>query len=300
MKFIFDFIKGMFIGVANIIPGVSGGTMAVSMGIHDKLVNALNNLTKKFKKSFVTLLPIIIGMAAGIGLFSFIIPHCLENYAFQTCMCFTGLIIGGIPELVGSTRTSFKKENKKLGPFHILAFAIFLAIALWMAFANPASSGADTISVSFKNIVIMVALGIIASATMVVPGISGSLILMMLGYYSGVVGSVKDFIVAIKELDKTGILHGIEILIPFAIGCILGILLISKLISFLFRKCESVTLCGILGLVIASPVAIFAKMENASFNAVSIIIGIILLIAGTALTYFLGKNTKETDKTTEA
>ena len=69
MKFILDIIKGMFIGVANIIPGVSGGTMAVSMGIYDKVVSSINGLTRQFEKSFVTLLPIVIGMAAGIGIF---------------------------------------------------------------------------------------------------------------------------------------------------------------------------------------------------------------------------------------
>ena len=71
MKFLFDIIKGAFIGVANIIPGVSGGTMAVSMGVYDKLIEAINKLTKEFKKSFLTLLPLVIGMAAGIGIFSY-------------------------------------------------------------------------------------------------------------------------------------------------------------------------------------------------------------------------------------
>ena len=292
MKFILDIIKGMFIGVANIIPGVSGGTMAVSMGIYDKVVSSINGLTRQFKKSFVTLLPIVIGMAAGIGIFSFIIPHCLDKYAFQTCMCFCGLILGGVPELFLNTNKAFKKEEKKIGPFHILAFAIFLAIAVWMALASPESKGADSINTSFASILIMLGLGIIASATMVVPGISGSLILMMLGYYSGVVGTVKDFIVALKNFDKTALLHDIALLVPFGIGCILGFLLISKLITWLFKKCESVTYCAIIALVLASPFAIFMKMENASFDAVSIIVGVVLLVAGTVFTYLFGKKTK--------
>ena len=70
MKFIFDIIKGIFIGIANIIPGVSGGTMAVSMGVYDKLINSINSIIKDFKKSFLTLLPLVIGMIGGIGIFS--------------------------------------------------------------------------------------------------------------------------------------------------------------------------------------------------------------------------------------
>ena len=141
MKFILDFIKGMFIGVANVIPGVSGGTMAVSMGIYDKLVTSINNITKKFKKSFIALLPIILGMGVGIAVFSFIIPYCLEVFAFQTCMCFAGLILGGIPELVGETKKAFKKEQKGINAVHIIVFLVFMALAVWMAVANPSSVG---------------------------------------------------------------------------------------------------------------------------------------------------------------
>ena len=114
MKFIFDIIKGIFIGIANIIPGVSGGTMAVSMGVYDKLINSINSIIKDFKKSFLTLLPLVIGMIGGIGIFSYIIPYSLSHYAFQTCMCFTGLIVGGIPQIIGNASDALKKEERKI------------------------------------------------------------------------------------------------------------------------------------------------------------------------------------------
>lgn len=295
MKFILDLIKGMFVGVANIIPGVSGGTMAVSMGIYDKLIGAIGNLTKEFKKSFFTLLPIIIGMIAGIGIFSFIIPYCLTNFAFQTCMCFTGLIIGGIPEMLGKTRSALKKEHKHIGPIHILAFILLLALAVWMALANPESVGADSINVGALMMVKLVLLGIAASATMVIPGVSGSLLLMMLGYYSGIVGTIRNFISALKDLNGDALLHCVLVLLPFAIGCIIGILLISKLISWLLKKFESITYSAILGLIIASPFAIFWKMESHVFTPVSIIVGIVLFAAAVAFTYLFGKKTKASE-----
>lgn len=295
MSFIIDFIKGIFIGVANIIPGVSGGTMAVSMGVYDKLVGGINKLTKKFKDGFFTLLPLIIGMVAGIGVFSFIIPHCLENYTFITAMCFTGLVIGGIPELLSDTNKALKKESRSIKPSHIITFLVFVGIALFMALMKTPDAGSDSLKLDFVQIIILVVIGIIASATMVVPGVSGSLLLMMLGYYSGIIGTISSFLKALKNMDTSALGHCVGILLPFGIGCVLGVFLISKLISFLFRKFESVTYSGILGLVVASPVAIFCKTfeeYSPKFDTFSIVIGVVILIASAAFTYIFGEKTK--------
>ena len=289
MKFILNIIKGLVIGIANIIPGVSGGTMAVTMGVFDKMIEAINGLTKNFKKSFMTLLPIGIGMVGGIGIFSFILPYCLSNFSFQTSMCFIGLIVGGIPAIVTSMGNSFEKENKKLNPLHIIVFLVFLGIAVFMAVANPKPTTANSIDVVPFTLVLLLLMGIACAAAMVVPGVSGSLLLMMFGYYSGIIGTISSLLTALKNLDGSGILHCILILAPFGIGCIVGILLISKLINFLLKKFESITYCGIFGLVAASPFAILVKMENPQYTPVSIIVGIVLFIAGAAFTYFFEK-----------
>lgn len=291
MKFLFDFVKGLIIGIANIIPGVSGGTMAVSMGVYDRLIGSLGNITKAFKKSVLTLLPIVLGMVAGIGLFSFIIPYCLTNYSFQTSMCFCGLILGGVPAIYTSTKKAVLKDSKVIRLPHIIAFVVFLAIAIFMAIASPAQSGSDSINVNFLMVIKLFFIGIIASATMVIPGVSGSLVLMLMGYYAGIIGSISVFLSALKDLDFALLMHCVGILLPFGIGCILGIFLISKIITWLFKNYESITYFGILGLIIASPFAILLKMENASFSPVSIIVGVILLIAGTAFTYIFSKKT---------
>lgn len=289
---IVDIVKGMFVGVANIIPGVSGGTLAVSMNIYDKMIEALGAITKKFKKSFFTLLPIAIGMVAGIGIFSFIIPHCLAKYAFPTCMCFAGLIVGGIPEIIGHTTKAMSDSKKRLNPLHILCFALFLAIAIYMAVANPSSGGADSIEIGAVMVIKLLLLGIVSAATMVIPGVSGSLLLMILGYYSGVIGSISAFLTALKELDGSGILHNTMILLPFGIGCIAGILLVSKLIAWLLKKAPTYTYCSILGLVIASPFAVLYKMENPVFSPLYIVIGILLFAASAAFAYLFGKKGK--------
>ncbi|MGN0374332.1 MAG: DUF368 domain-containing protein [Butyrivibrio sp.] len=293
MKFIFDIIKGIFIGVANIIPGVSGGTMAVSMGVYDKLIGSINNLTKEFKKSFITLLPIAIGMIGGIGIFSFIIPYCLTNYSFQTCMCFVGLIMGGIPAIFVNMQNSLDREQKKINPLHIISFLVFLGIAVFMAIANPTSATADSITINPLMIILLIVMGAICAAAMVIPGISGSLLLMMLGYYSGIIGTISSFLSALKNMDGSALVHCILVLVPFAVGCILGVLLISKLITWLLKRFESITYCGILGLIAASPFAILYKMENPSYTPVSVAIGIVLFIVSALFTYFFGRETKK-------
>lgn len=296
MKFIIDIIKGIFIGVANIIPGVSGGTMAVTMGIYDKLISSINGIIKDFKKSFLTLLPIAIGMIAGVGVFSFIIPHCLSKYSFQTCMCFVGLIVGGMPAIFTSAQKALENEKRtRINPIHVILFIIFCALAVWMAIANPETATADALKPTPILMVMLLLMGIICAAAMVVPGVSGSLLLMMLGYYSGVIGTISVFLTALKNLDGSGLLNSVLILAPFGIGCIIGVLLISKLINWLLKRFESFTYCGILGLIAASPFAILYKMENPSYSPVSIIVGIVLFIVGAAFSYLFERLTSKPD-----
>ena len=293
MNFLVDLIKGVFVGIANVIPGVSGGTMAVSFGIYDKLLNAISSLLKSFKKSFFTLLPIILGMAIGIVGFTYIIPWLLANFPFATSCAFTGLIIGGIPAILRSLKDSWQNEEKKSLLVNILVFLILLAVAMAMVFLNGDSESGIALTASAGMIVKIFFMGIIASATMVIPGVSGSLVLMILGYYFGVINSVKEFVEALRALNLQGMLDQLYILIPFAIGCVLGIFFISKLISYLLKHFAPATFCGIFALVASSPISIFYKVNQEysmkGTSVTSIIVGVILLAVCVALTLFMEK-----------
>ncbi len=293
MNFLVDLIKGVFVGIANVIPGVSGGTMAVSFGIYDKLLNAISSLLKSFKKSFLTLLPIILGMVIGIVGFTYIIPWLLANFPFATSCAFTGLIIGGIPAILRSLKDGWQSEEKKSLLVNILVFLILLAVAMAMVFLNGDSESGIALTASAGMLVKIFFMGIIASATMVIPGVSGSLVLMILGYYFGVINSVKQFVEALRTLNLQGMLNQLFILIPFAIGCVLGIFFISKLISYLLKHFASATFSGIFALVASSPISIFYKVnQEYSMNGtsvVSIIVGVVLLVACVALTLFMEK-----------
>ena len=293
MNFLFDVIKGILIGVANIIPGVSGGTMMVSMGVYEKIIGVVNNLFKDIKKSILTLLPLGIGMLLGVAVFSFVIPWCLEVYPFPTSFCFIGLILGGVPAIIKPAKESLYKEGKSVAAPHIIAFACLFALAVGMAAMNDTQTNFASFDLNIGFMIIMFLVGVVSAATMVIPGVSGSLVLMILGVYAGIMSSISGFISAVFAFDWAQIFYYVGILAPFGIGVIVGIFAVAKLIEWLFAKFPSITYCGILGLIVASPIAIVIKMGRININPITIIVGIVLLVLGTWFTYWFGKKTEE-------
>ena len=292
MNFLFDIIKGMLIGAANIIPGVSGGTMMVSMGVYEKIIGVVNNLFKDIKKSILMLLPLGIGMVLGVAVFSFIIPWCLEVYPFPTSFCFIGLILGGVPAIIKPAKESLHKEGKSISVPHIIAFVILFALAVGMAAMNDTQTNFANFDLNIGFMIVMFLVGVISAATMVIPGVSGSLVLMILGVYAGIMSSISGFISAVMAFDWAQIFYYVGILAPFGIGVIVGIFAVAKLIEFLFEKFPSITYCGILGLIVASPIAIVIKMGHNNINVVTVVVGIVLLAVGTWFTYWFGKKTE--------
>ena len=177
MEFFGNIIKGIMIGIANIIPGVSGGTMAVSLGIYDRLIGSISGLFREFKKSILFLIPIIIGAGIGIVGFTYAIEYLLDKHTFVTCMAFVGLILGGLPAIFSSMRA--KVSSGGVGVFGILAFVIAFAISGGMPLLKESKDALTVIAVTPGNMVILFILGIVASATMVIPGVSGSMMLMI-------------------------------------------------------------------------------------------------------------------------
>lgn len=304
MKFIVELIKGIFVGIANVIPGVSGGTMAVSFGLYDKIISSVTNLFKDFKNSVKTLFPIAVGIAIGIIAFTFIIPYLLETQPFCTSAAFTGLIVGGIPMIIKSLKDGWNKDTKKSLPINVIIFFILGVISLIMPFLNGDAESGILLTTNPGTMIKVFFLGIIAAATMVIPGVSGSLVLMILGYYFGIITAVKNFITGLKDLDFGVMIDNGLLLAPFAIGCLLGIFFISKIIEWLFNHYSSATFCGILGLIVTSPVSIFYKVHQeyslANTSITQVIIGIVVLVVCIWVTIAMGKwETKVEGETSE-
>lgn len=286
MNLLKEIVKGILIGVANIIPGVSGGTLAVSVGVYDKLIRSITGLRKNFKESILTLLPYAIGMLVGIGLFSFLVKASLTNFPLQTCGLFVGLVIGGIPVILN------KVKGNKNGIIHILLLIVFFGIVVGMAFLNGNESSVADIDVTLVNMIQLFFVGMIAAATMIIPGVSGSLVLMILGFYSAIVSNISNFIEALISFDIPALLHGCGIFIPFGLGILLGIGLVAKLLEMLFAKFPSYTYYAILGLILGSPIAIIYKTGITDIGFIPVIFTIVTFGIGFAITFFLG-GTKE-------
>ena len=216
-------IKGLVVGVANIIPGVSGGTMAVVMGIYDKLIGAVSGLRKDFKNSAAYLFPIGVGAVIGIVLFSRLIEFLLAGWAMPTNIFFLGLILGSIPMIWRrAVKDSFKKSS-------ILPFALCLGIMLAMTFMQGISDSGSTLitTLSAGSAVRLILSGALAAACMIMPGISGSMVMVLLGVYTSILTAISSF--------------NIPLLIPVGIGVIIGLLGGAKVIDCCMKKYEQQT-----------------------------------------------------------
>lgn len=293
MEFFINIIKGMMIGIANVIPGVSGGTMAVSLGIYDRLIGCISGLTKRFRESIAFLIPILIGCVIGIAGFTYAIEYLLDKHTFVTCMAFVGLILGGLPMILKAMNRKMQDSRRGIGVFGILILLLAFTVSAGLPLLKASDDVMSTIPVSASSMAVLFILGIVASATMVVPGVSGSMMLMIFGYYYGIINAITGFLDALRAMDMAGLKEGVLLLAPFGIGILIGIILIAKLISFLFDRFGVQTYCAILGLVIASPFAIFYNTglfaQLSSLSVWAVLLGILLMIGGAAVTIFVGE-----------
>ncbi len=278
-------LKGMVIGIANIIPGVSGGTMMVSMNIYDKLIHCITHLFSEFKKSVGFLLTIALGMGIAIIASSFFLEELFAKVPIQTNLAFIGLIIGGLPAICKNV-----KGNKvKVG--HIIAGLIFFIVVVGLAAIGETEGNAADLSFNLINIIKLFVVGVIAAGTMVIPGVSGSMMLMLMGYYQPILGAITDFFSALVALDVDGLLKGFGILVPFGIGVLAGIFAVAKLIEVIFSKFPLYAYWAIIGLIVASPIAIILMNASvfATINVMSAITGLVALGIGFVIAMKLGE-----------
>lgn len=282
MKTIFDILRGVVIGLANIIPGVSGGTMMVSMGIYDTIIGCINSLFKDFKRCIKTLWPYALGMVLGILGLAKLITFLLETYPLPTNMAFIGLILGGLPMILK------KLKGEKKGVAGVIAFVLAFALVVGLKIVGGGNGADASITLSIGQMIILFFMGVIAAATMVIPGVSGSMMLMLLGYYNPVVGSVSGLVDALLSGNIGAMLSCCGVLIPFGVGVVVGIFAVAKLIEILLRRFPGPTYCAIMGLVTASPVAILLGLSYVGVTAVTVIVSIVALALGCVAAYKLG------------
>ena len=242
------FLCGVVFGTANVIPGVSGGTMLVIFGIFDRLTDSISGIKKIFQ-NFWFLFSFALGAGGGILLSAKVIGTLFESFPIQTNMFFIGLILGGIPLIY-----RFGTSEHKVKPLCALPFVIAMAAVIGLTvldnlniidIAPDVVDGFD-VMISLKLLICAA----ISAVTMIIPGISGSFVMMLLGVYQTVID-------ALSKLN-------FYVIIPFAIGAVVGIILGAKFISMLIQKNKLMVYSALMGLVIGSVYAILP--EGFGFN----------------------------------
>lgn len=286
MQLLNQILRGAVIGVANIIPGVSGGTMMVSMGVYDTLIHCITHLFSEFKQSVKTLLPYAIGMLVGIVALASVLKFLFANYALPTSTAFIGLILGGLNPLLR------KINKKKLNWVSLAAFVLFFAGIIALALTGDVSNP-ESLTLDMGQVIILVVMGAVAAATMIIPGVSGSMVLMLLGYYTPVLNAVDALKNAVFSFDVGAMANPFFTLLPFGVGVVLGIFGVAKLIEWLLARFPTQTYCGVLGLVVSSPIAILLRTDMTGVNWIIILISLITFALGFVAAMLLARGSGE-------
>ncbi len=280
MQFVFILLCGALIGVAEIIPGVSGGTIAVLLNIYDRLIESISHLRKDFKKSIRFLIPLLIGMVLAIAVFSFVITFLQKHYPMALNFLFLGLVIGIVPMLLRrATAGRFKVVN-------VLPFLVLLGVMVLLAFLNADKDAVPVYTALTPLLgVKLVVTGFIAALCMILPGISGSMMMVIFGMYATVVGSVKGLIVPLTNLvGMSGTAEipwqtSLFILLLAGSGMLLGVIFGAKLVEFGLSRFPQATYFGILGLVLGSTITLY-RSAGLSFDTAQGFVAIGTLIVG--------------------
>lgn len=264
-------ICGIVFGIANVIPGVSGGTMLVVFGIYDQLTEAISGIKAMFK-NIVFLIFFGIGALIGIVGFAAVVTYLFENFGIQTNMYFIGLIVGSVPMIY-----RMGTAENKLRPSCAVPFVIAVILVVGLTILNNVMEANGTIAEAqtvagfdlFMTIKFMVC-AFVAAVAMIIPGLSGSFVMMLLGVYQTVIASIS-----LTSLN-------FYVIIPVAVGVVMGVILGAKIISVLMKKFKLMAYSAIMGLVIGSVYAIlpdgFGFNLSTGFGFVCLLFGVLTSI----------------------
>ena len=291
LKIIRNFANGLVFGVIQTVPSISGGTIAIILGFYFDLIRAINHFREDYKKHLQFLVPLALGTAFGILLFSSVVNFLLEHHSFPIMLFFMGLIAGIIPHIFSKVR----EDGRKLGIREILLIILPLPVLLLMttlrgeSVTDPAEVIA-TINVPFMLFIFFA--GILAAAALVIPGVSGSFLLLLLDIYPLVIFSVSSLRFLLTDITNTELMLDIlKVLGPLALGIIVGGLSMIRLIEKLLEKHQKPVYSVILGLMLASLVVLFFEpmVYRSGISPLIIVIGIVTFSLGCVASFNLGK-----------
>ena len=293
--FIVNVIRGFFMALADSVPGVSGGTIAFILGFYDQFINSLNKLVSKSSKeekmeALHFLFKIGIGWAVGMVASVLFLASIFEEQIYSISSLFIGFIIFSIPLIIKAEKETIKGKYIN-SVWAVTGVLIVVALTVF----NPASGG-QGIDVSFGNLTIGLSLyvfvaGMIAISAMVLPGISGSTLLLIFGLYTAIISAIKE----VLSLNFSYL----PVLLVFGVGVIVGILSTIKLIRHFLETARPQMIYLILGLMIGSLYAVImgpttlevpkAPMSWDTFSILFFIVGGVIIIGVEQFSKFIEK-----------
>lgn len=301
-KFIVTALQGFCMALADSVPGVSGGTVAFILGFYEKFINSLNALVSKDsdKKGALKFLGKLgVGWAIGLILASLVLSSVFETHIYAISSLFIGFILFAIPSIIKEEKDTLK------GKYQYLIFTLIgIAVVALLTFFNPTSGGGINVDINSLNIGICIyafVVGMVAISAMILPGISGSTILLIFGLYIPIINSIKE----VLHLQ----LEYLPILIVFGFGVLTGIALIIKLVKKALDKYRTQTIYTVIGLMIGSLYAIVMgpttlkvpqeAMNFGTFNILFFVIGAAVIGAMEFAKYKLSNKKTDVETTEE-
>lgn len=270
------FIQGLIVGIGKIIPGVSGAMFAMMFGIYEKALYIMSHLKKEFFKNLKFIFVLGMGILLAIILGSNVIRYCLNHYYLSTMFLFIGMMVAGI-------RPLFQKVKDEKVDYKNIIFAILISLLLVGLDLLDLKGTEGLISKNMSTVLLLLFSGFLDAVATIVPGICGTALLMIIGYYDTVIYSLSNL------FSMEHLADNLFVLVPFGIGMLLGVIVISKLIHYLFKHHRTKTYCVIIGFAIMSTIILLIQALTSSFQITELLFAIILFGFGYTLVYFLDK-----------
>lgn len=285
MKNIIKMIKGMIVGFIIIIPGVSGSMIAAALNIYEDLISALSNITKKPVKSVLSVWQYIIGIIIGVGLGVVFVATIYTKFPIQLTALFIGLIIGGIPKLIKENKKDFNRW------YHMFTIVITILLVGSLLFVPTSRNNVNT---NGKTLVYL-ATGLLLAGPIIIPGISGAMVLSMIGLYNQTMTTISNFFKNLVTFQFQNLLNGIGPIIFIGIGAALGLVIFAKIIKYILEKYPVIFNAVILGVLLVAPLSIIVSLDKELsldqtslmqlLNTGNLLVGIVFLIFGFLLSY---------------
>lgn len=258
MSYLLLFVKSFFIGIGAIAPGLSGGALAMVFGIYEHLVSAVSHLFTKLKENFFFLATVASGVVVGVVFFAGVQRFLLTHYLQPTMFVFAGLVLGTVPGLVQEGKSRMPDSSMKQWSIHLTLFLLTLSLGVLFAILDSGRPQKEEmeIVISWKDLFTLFLAGFVLAGSLVIPGISGTVLLMLLGFYTVFINAIADlkdvlFIFESVETFKR-LVYQVILLIPLGLGVGLGAIVYSRLMEFLLHRFFSYTYAAIIGFVIGS------------------------------------------------